>query len=129
VAVASGLTARQEHVVTSDDTAIALGSGDVPVLATPRLVAWVEAATVAAVSGALDPATTTVGTRVEAEHLLATPVGAAVEVRARLDSVDGRTLVFVVEAADGPRESARTVFRGQVTRVMVDRDRFLARLP
>ena len=57
---------------------MALGSGDVPVLATPRVVALVEEATVAAIAAALAPGQTTVGTRVELDHLAATPVGRTV---------------------------------------------------
>jgi fluoroacetyl-CoA thioesterase len=114
--------------VTDEDTAIALGSGDVPVLATPRLLAWLEAATCAAASGAglLDEGRTSVGTRVSLEHLLATPVGGRVEVRADLIHQDGRLVRFAVVATDG---AGRLIATGEVTRVVVDRDRFIARIP
>ena len=113
--------------VTDDDTAEALGSGDLQVLGTPRLVAWCEAATCAAVGQSMPPERTSVGTRVDLEHLTASPVGAAVEVTATVRYVDGRLLRFevvAVHAAEG-----RLVGRGEITRVVVDRDRFLARLP
>jgi fluoroacetyl-CoA thioesterase len=121
---ALGQSAEAVHLVDADDTAEAVGSGDVPVLATPRLVGWLEAATVAAVGRLDDGARTTVGTRVEVDHLIASPVGARVTVRAELAHVDGRLLRFEVVAshADG-----KVVAHGRVTRVVVDRERFLAR--
>ena len=114
--------------VTDDDTAIALGSGDVPVLATPRLLAWLEAATCALAqqAGLLGAGRTSVGTRVNVEHLLATAVGGTVETRAELAHQDGRLLRFTVAATDG---SGRLVATGEVTRVIVDLDRFTARVP
>ncbi|MGH9250909.1 MAG: thioesterase family protein, partial [Acidimicrobiales bacterium] len=104
-------------MVGEDDTATALGSGDVPVLATPRLLALAEAATVAAVAGALPEGASSVGTRIELEHLAASPVGVRVSVRAQLVAVDGRLLQFevVAEHADG-----RVVAHGRVSRVVVD---------
>jgi len=117
-----GLRADFDHTVVEQDTAVALGSGDVPVLGTPRVLALAERATVAAVAGALGPGATTVGTRVELEHLAATLVGATVRVAAELERVDGRKLEFAVELRDGARLAAR----GRVTRVLVDRDAFLA---
>ena len=93
-ALVVGLTARVEREVTTEDTASALGSGDVPVLATPRLLAWLEAATVAAVGEVLPTTSTTGGTRVEVEHLAASAVGARVSATAALAHVDGRLLRF-----------------------------------
>src|SRR5215475_13557825 len=113
-----GLTARVELTVTDTDTAIALRSVDVPVLATPRVLALVEEATVAATVDALPPGATTVGTRVELEHLSATPVGRTVAAQATLSSVDGRRLAFAVTVFDGDVEAAR----GVVERVVVDRE-------
>ncbi|MEO6471098.1 MAG: thioesterase, partial [Aeromicrobium sp.] len=69
-------SAQVTHTVTSDDTAVALGSGDLPVLATPRLLAWLEEATCAALD--LNAGQTSVGTRVDIEHLAASLVGAVV---------------------------------------------------
>jgi predicted thioesterase len=121
MAIAPGLRAAFDHIVAEPDTAVALGSGDVPVLGTPRVLALAEQATVAALAGALDPGTTSVGTRVELDHLAASPVGAAVRVSAELERVQGRRLEFAVEVRDGERLAAR----GRVTRVLVDRDAFL----
>lgn len=115
-------------VVTDDDTAVALGSGALLVLATPRLVAWLEAATcaAAAAAGYTGDGWTSVGTRVAVEHLAATPVGGRIEAVAELADVDGRALRFAVTATDG---AGRVVATGEVTRVVVDVERFLARLP
>jgi predicted thioesterase len=121
----SGLTAQHEHVVEATDTARAVGSGSLDVLATPRLLAWMEGATCAAVEAGLGEGRTSVGTRVAIEHARASAVGAAVTVAVELVHVDGRLLRFQVQAshADGV-----VVGHGEVTRVVVDVDRFLARL-
>jgi predicted thioesterase len=118
-----GLSARVELTVTDADTAQALGSGDVPVLATPRVLAVAEAATVAALAARLDTGQTTVGTRVELDHVAATAVGRRVTVLAILAKVDGRRLVFDIVVRDGDE----LVAEGRVERVMVDRQRFLAK--
>lgn len=122
--VAAGSTAEVSHLVGDEDTAASVGSGDVPVLATPRLLALAEAATVAAVAETLRPGQTSVGTRVELDHLSPTPVGTRVGVRAVLVSVDDRLLRFDVSAE---HPDGRQVARGHVNRVLVDRARFLAR--
>ena len=119
-----GLSAGIEIVVAEGDTAIALGSGDVPVLGTPRLLALAEEATVAAVAPALDPTATTVGHRVELEHLSATPLGGKVRAEAVLAAVEGRNLTFEVTVSDGKGPVGKVT----ITRVVVDRARFLERL-
>ncbi|HKD98139.1 MAG TPA: hotdog domain-containing protein [Micromonosporaceae bacterium] len=118
-----GLSARVELTVTDADTAQAVGSGDVPVLGTPRLVALAEAATVAATAAQLDRGSTTVGTRVELDHTAASAVGRRVTVLAVLSKVDGRRLVFDIVVRDGQEQVAE----GRVERVVVDRQRFLAK--
>jgi predicted thioesterase len=117
-----------EFSVTHDDTALALGSGDVPVLATPRLVAWLEAATcaAAAAAGHAGAGRTSVGTRVSVDHLVATGVGGRIEAAAELLGADGRRLRFTVTATDG---AGRVVASGEVDRVIVDVEPFLARVP
>jgi len=121
-----GLQAALVHIVAEDDTALAVGSGDLAVLATPRLLALCEAACVGALAEApLDPATTTVGTRVELEHLRASPVGETVRAASRLDHIDGRLLRFEVVVTD---DADRLVGRAVITRVLVDRARFLDRI-
>ena len=121
MALIPGLEAAFRYTVTGADTAAAVGSGEVPVLATPRVLALAEQATVAAVAGALEAGATTVGTRVELDHLAPSPVGAELSVQAVLERVEGRRLVFAVRLADGHRPVAR----GLVTRVVVDAAAFV----
>jgi fluoroacetyl-CoA thioesterase len=101
-----GLQAAFRHTVTEADTAAAIGSGEVPVLATPRVLALAERATVAAVAGALQAVATTVGTRVELDHLAPSLVGADLAVEAVLERVDGRRLEFAVRLRNGDRPVA-----------------------
>jgi predicted thioesterase len=82
--------------VTEADTARALGSGDVDVLGTPRALALAEAATLRAAAASLAPGQTTVGTRVELDHLAPSPVGATVRADAELVYRSGRRLTFDV---------------------------------
>jgi predicted thioesterase len=117
----TGLAARADLVVGQQDTAISLGSGDVPVLGTPRVLALAEEATVAAIDGALPAGRTSVGTRAELRHQAPTPVGRRVTADAILVGVDGRKLVFDVTVRDGEEVLATAV----VERIVVDRDKFL----
>lgn len=109
--------------VAAFDTAYAVRSGDLPVLGTPVLLGWCEEATLAAVAARLPPGTTTVGTRVELDHLRATVVDRFVEILATMVEEDGRTYTFTVSAtSDGEQIAA-----GRITRVAVHADRFLER--
>lgn len=121
------LSATLTFVVGDDDTATAVGSGTLPVLGTPRLLAWCEAATCAALEPSLDAGSTSVGTRIALEHTGASAVGQEVEVSASTTYVDGRLHRFTV-AARHLGGNGRVVATGEVTRVMVDAERFLARL-
>ena len=123
--MATDLTAVITRTVTDDDTAAAVGSGSLPVLGTPRLLAWCEAATCAAIDPTLEPGSTSVGTRVALEHRGASPVGQDVEVTASLAHADGRLHRFTVSAR---HPGGKVVATGEITRVVVDAARFLARL-
>ena len=139
--VAAGQRASVSAVVADADTAISAGSGDVPVLATPRLLALAEAAAVAAIAPHLPPGMTSVGTSASLEHRRASPVGAEVVVEAELTEVDGRRLMFSFIARESARHPGGTaaggagagdgedlvVGAGTVERVLVDRAAFLAR--
>lgn len=117
--------AELSHVVVPEDTASALGSGDLAVLGTPKVLALAEAACVAVVVEHLDAELTSVGTEVHLQHLAATPVGSQVTATARLDGADGRALDFSVEL----RDAAGTVLaEGTLRRVVVHRQRFMDRL-
>ena len=121
------LTAALSFVVTDDDTALAVGSGSLPVLGTPRLLAWCEAVTCAALEPSLGEGSTSVGTRVSLEHLVASPVGQRVEVSAASTYVDGRLHRFAVTARH-LGGNGKVIGSGEVTRVVVDAERFLSRL-
>lgn len=123
VPLTPGLTAQAVLTVSDADTASALGSGDVEVLATPRVLALCEQATVAAVAASLDPSSTTVGTYVALNHRHPTFMGGTVVARAVLREVDGARLEFDVEVRDG----AVVVASGVVRRAVVDRGRFTRR--
>jgi predicted thioesterase len=139
--LAAGQRAVVQAVVGDADTSIAAGSGDVPVLGTPRLLALAEAASVAAIAPNLAAGMTSVGTSVSLEHRRASAVGAEVVVEAELTAVEGRRLVFsfiarerVRPAGDGGPggttgdDEDRVVGAGTVERVLVDREMFLRRL-
>jgi fluoroacetyl-CoA thioesterase len=132
MALAPGLLSFVRIVVADTDTALALGSGDAPVLGTPRLLALAEAAAVAAIEPSLEPGLTSVGTSAVVEHKRPSPVGAQVVVEAELTEVDGRRLVFSFIArheplAGSPDAQDAVVGAGTLERVLVDRDRFLSR--
>ena len=124
MAVKPGARAEIRLTVREADTAIALCSGQVPVLATPRVVALCEEATVAAVDGTLPGGQTTVGMRIQLDHLQPNAVGSTVAAEAVLDRVEGRRLHFTVSV----RDHRGLVACGKVTRVVVDTDRFLDNL-
>ena len=111
--------------VAEADTARALGSGDLPVLGTPRLIALAEAATVRAARSRVGEGQSSVGTRVRFDHLRATPLGGRVTATAELVHEDGRLLRFSVAAHDA---DGRLVGEGEITRVVVDVERFLGKL-
>lgn len=121
--VAVGLKGEAKLVVGNDDTALALGSGDVQVLGTPKLVALFEQATVEALSGVLEQGQSSVGMRVQVDHLQPTPVGAEISVEANLEKIEGRRITFTVTATD----SGGLAAAGKVTRVIVDVDRFMSK--
>ncbi len=116
-----GLSAEVQLTVTEADTALAIGSGTVPVLATPRVVALCEETSVRAVEDDLEPGTTTVGMRVQLDHLAPTPVGQTVSCEATLESMAGRRVTFTVSVND----ARGLVAAGKITRVIVDVERFL----
>lgn len=116
-----GLRSSVRLVVTEDDTAIALHSGNVPVLGTPRLIALCEEAAIHAIVDLLPAEQTTVGMRVQIDHLAPTHVGSAVAAEATLERVQGRRLTFTVSVSD----HCGLVAAGKVTRVIVDTEQFL----
>lgn len=117
---------RLRFVVTEDDTSIALGSGGVRVLATPRLVAWLEAATLVSANSLLQPGETTVGTRVVVDHVRATRIGVEVFVFCRLSEVRGRRICCEVWAEQASAAGTERIASGEVVRAIVDAESFMA---
>ena len=121
VAVNTGVTGAVELRVQEEDTAVHLGTGDVRVLSTPRIVELCEQATVRAIEGGVEEGRTSVGFRVEVTHLAPIAVGSSVLAVATLERTEGRRLVFNVSVSD----PCGLVAAGKVTRVLVDRAAFL----
>ncbi|MGN0281403.1 MAG: thioesterase family protein [Prevotella sp.] len=120
----TGLTHTSCLTVDATNTAIALGSGDMPVLATPAMMALMENAAMLAVKDALPEGSTTVGGHIESSHLKPTPLGQTVTATAELIKVDGRKLFFKVAAHQGDT----LLGEGTHLRFIVDREKFLSRL-
>ena len=116
-----GLAGTAKLTVGDDDTALAFRSGEVAVLATPRVIALAEEATVAALDGMLRPGETSVGMRIQLDHLSPSSVGSHVTADAVLEQVEGRRLIFKVSVED----ERGLIAAGKVTRVVVDVERFL----
>lgn len=112
--------------VTDADTAAALGSGDLPVLGTPRLLAWMEAATVQAAASLLAPGQSTVGTAVRIRHRRPTQVNEAVEVHCQLGDRDRHRLTFHLDVTN---QSEELIATGEIDRVIIDREQFLTGSP
>ncbi|HEY1830092.1 MAG TPA: hotdog domain-containing protein [Acidimicrobiales bacterium] len=123
----TGLSAQLELTVGEDDTAEYFHSGDVPVLATPRLIALCEEAALRATDGHLIATQASVATRVQFDHLAPVAVGSVVMAEATLVKVEGRRLIFTVSAARLDRDGGALIGAGRVTRVLVDRPTFLAK--
>ncbi len=118
-----GLTATLNQVVSKNMLAKHVGSGSEPVFATPELILLIEKAAVAALTGHLPDGQTSVGTSLDVNHLAATPVGMEVSATARLTAVEGRKLVFEVEA----RDARELIATGSHTRYLVDAAKFTDR--
>lgn len=119
-----GLKYQSKVVVSDSNTALALGSGDMAVFATPAMIALMENAAMNAVAEHLLEGSTTVGTMMRSSHIKASKVGAQITAEAELVAVDGRRLTFLVKAWDemGP------IGEGEHERFVVDRERFLSKL-
>ena len=113
-----------ELVVADAVTAIALGSGDMPVLATPAMMALMENAAMLAVKDTLPEGCTTVGGHIESSHLKPTKVGEKVEAVAEVVKVDGKKIFFKVVAYCGDA----LLGEGTHLRFVVDREKFMSRL-
>jgi len=118
-----GIEAEKTDTVSEKNTASALGSGGLAVYGTPAMIALMEMAALSAVVPLLPSECSTVGTELNIKHISATPVGMEVFARAELLSIDGRALVFKVEAFD----EAGKIGEGTHNRFIVDNERFMTK--
>ena len=115
-----GLKGIAKETVSAENTAAKVGSGSLPVFATPIMVALMEKAACQALEGHLDEGSTTVGTMLNIEHVAATPVGMAVTAESTVTAVDGRKVCFAVAAYD----EAGLIGKGKHERFIVNAERF-----
>lgn len=118
-----GITGNAVTIVTEENTAAALKSGDLRVFATPAMIALIEEAAWKSVAEELEEGMATVGTQLTISHLSATPVGMKVTCRTTLTEIDGRKLVFEVSVSDETGE----VGNGTHERFLVQADKFQSR--
>ena len=119
-----GMRGEATTTVVHENTAAAVGAGGVEVFGTPMMIALMENASWRAVADALDEGQVTVGTHVNVSHLAATPLGQKVRATAELTNIDGRRLVFRVEAYDEQQK----IGEGQHERFIVHLQRFLSKV-
>lgn len=119
-----GLTAQSKIKVENNNTAIALGSGDLEVFATPAMVALMENAAMKAVSSELEEGATTVGTAISASHIKASGLGAEITATATVTAVEGRKISFKVEAHD----TNGVIGEGEHTRFVIDKTKFMQKV-
>lgn len=119
-----GLSAQSRTTVARENTAAAMGSGDLPVLATPAMVALMENAAMQAVAPELADGETTVGAEMNCSHIKPSAVGAEITASAVLTAIEGRKLTFNV----GARDAEGMIGEGVHIRYVVDRERFMAKL-
>lgn len=122
--IETGLTHTSELTVTDSVTAIAVGSGDMPVLATPMMMALMENAAMLAVMNELEEGQTTVGGHIESSHVKPSKIGDVVKAEAVVTKVDGRKIEFKIAAYCGET----LIGEGTHLRFIVDRTKFLSKL-
>ena len=121
--ISPGITNEKSVAVTIENTAIAMGSGTLRVFATPAMIALCEACCAESVEDLLDEGVTSVGVRIDAEHIAASPLGASILCKSKLVAVDGRRLDFEFEVYD----NAGLIGKGKHSRFTVDADKFVSK--
>lgn len=119
----TGIKGKAETIVCTENTAKTMGSGTLEVFATPAMVALMEEAAWKCVAAELEPGTGTVGTSMQIKHLSATPLGMHVTAECELVEIDGRRLVFSVQASD----EAGLIGTGTHERFIVAEEKFVAK--
>ena len=117
----SGIRGEKSVAVTAENTAATLGSGCLPVFATPAMIALMELCAAESVGDFLDEGQSTVGTRIDIKHVSATPVGMTVRCETELVEIDRRRLVFTCKAFD----DAGLIGEGTQERFIVDNEKFM----
>ena len=120
----SGLYYESMTVASTTNSAVAMGSGDMDVFATPSMVALMENAAMKCVADKLPEGSATVGVEISTSHIKASKLGAVITASATLTAVEGRRLEFDVKAWD----EKGVIGEGSHTRFIVDRERFLSKL-
>lgn len=120
----TGITGISEEIVTEEKTAMAIGSGGLPVYATPRMTAMMEHTAWASVEPYMEEGCSTVGTRLEIDHVSASPVGAKISFSSELTEIDGRKLVFRVSASD----DAGLIGEGRHERFIIKSEKFMSKV-
>ncbi len=120
----TGLKYTKTETVNESNTAAKVGSGLLPVYATPAMIALLEGTCAEAVANLLDEGMTTVGTKLDVEHVAATPIGMDVRCECELTQIDRRRLVFKVEICD----KAGLIGRGTHERFIVDSEKFMSKV-
>ncbi|MGI5977222.1 MAG: thioesterase family protein [Candidatus Limivicinus sp.] len=123
MSVEIGTKGYKEEMVTAEKTAEAVGSGSLPVYATPMMAALIELAACSSVQAQLEPGQTTVGTQLNISHLSATPVGMKVWAETELTAVDRRKLTFSVKTYD----EKGLIGEGSHERFIIDCEKFMAK--
>ena len=121
IVLTTGIKGNRELIVTEELTAQAIGSGELPVLATPAVIALAEETAWRSVAAFLEPGQGTVGTKLDVEHISATPVGMKVKCETELTEIDRRKLTFSVVVFD----EAGVVAKGTHCRFIVENEKFL----
>ncbi len=119
----TGITGQQEEIVTEEKTAKAMGSGELPVYATPAMIALIEKTAWMSVAGELEEGQGTVGTKLAVEHVSASPLGAHITCKTTLVGVDRRRLLFSVEVSD----DAGIIGQGTHERFIVENEKFVTK--
>ena len=118
-----GLKAEKTEMVTEKNTAFAIGSGGLAVFSTPSLITLLEVTSRSIVDPLLPPGWSSVGTELNVKHISATPLGMKITAKSELVKIDGRALLFKVEAFD----EAGKISEGTHSRFIIDNEKFLAK--
>lgn len=115
----------QTICIREQDSAASMGSGTLPVFATPAMIAYMENTALKVVQSELPEGSDTVGIEINARHTKASPIGASITLTATLTEIEGRKLSFSIEAKD---EKGDIVGSATHQRFIIDKERFLSKL-